>query len=94
MNIIEDLMRKLPPPPPGRNPGIACVLGLLFGGIGLAIYLKNVVDFVFPVLIVVVLTVLLGDIGWIGGALLAGLYGYFRVGVFVNNASETSIPNP
>lgn len=84
MSDIGNFMKELPAPPPNRSPGIACIIGLLFGGIGLAIYLRNVVDFVLPVLMVVVLTVLLGgDIGWIGGALFAGLYGYVRVGVYV-----------
>lgn len=90
MDEFEKLMRKLPAVPPGRSAGRACVIGVLFGGIGLAIYLKSIVDFVVPVLLILVLSVPLGaDIGWIGGALFAGLYGYFRVGVFAN---ETPSP--
>ncbi len=86
---IESLMRKLPAPPPGRSPAIACVLGVLLGGLGLAIYLKNVVDFVLPVLMVIILSIFLGaDVGIVGGALFAGLYGYFRVGVFIDNPTE------
>lgn len=84
LTIIESMMRKLPPPPAGRTPGMACVIGFLFGGLGLAIYLKNVVDLVFPVAIAIVLAILIGDVGMIGGALFAALYGYFRVGIFVN----------
>ena len=51
----------------------------------MAIYLKNIVDFVFPVTIGIVMATLIGDVGAIGGALFAALYGYFRVGVFVNS---------
>jgi len=84
---IDIFMRKLPVPPAGRSAAVACVIGLLFGGIGLAIYLRNIVDFVLPVLMVIVLTVLVGgDVGVIGGALFAGLYGYVRVGVFVRES--------
>jgi hypothetical protein len=86
LTIIEGLMRKLPAPPAGRTPGVACVIGFLFGGIGLAIYLKNIVDLVFPVTIAIVMAVAVGDVGVLGGALFAALYGYFRVGVFVNSS--------
>jgi hypothetical protein len=76
---IENLMRKLPPVP-GRNAGLASVLGFLFGGIGLAIYFRNVVDLFFPMAIAVLGTVLIGaDAGWLAGALVAALYGYYRV---------------
>ena len=49
-------------------------------GIGLAIYFRNIIDLVFPVAIGIFLTFLLGaDMGWLAGALLAAIYGYFRV---------------
>ena len=79
INGIETMMRKLPPVSE-KSPGLACVLGFLFGGIGLAIYFRNVVDLIFPVAIAVLATVLIGaDAGWFAGALLAALYGYYRV---------------
>jgi hypothetical protein len=88
LTIIESMMRKMPPPPAGRTPGMACVIGFLFGGLGLAIYLKNIADLVFPVTIAIVLTISIGNVGMIGGALFAALYGYFRVGIFVNSSDE------
>jgi hypothetical protein len=79
INGIETMMRKLPPVT-GKSPGLACVLGFLFGGIGLAIYFRNVVDAFFPAAIAVLATALIGvDAGWSAGALVAALYGYFRV---------------
>jgi hypothetical protein len=84
MDQLEKLMRKLPPVPEGRSAGIACVIGFLFGGIGLAIYLWNIVDLVVPVFVVLLASAILGvQGGWLLGALFAALYGYFRVGVFV-----------
>lgn len=79
VNEIEQAMHKLPPVK-GKNAGIACVIGFLFGGIGLAIYFKNIIDLVFPVIALIVVSVWLGgDIGFWGGALFAAAYGYFRV---------------
>lgn len=79
---IEGMLRKLPRPAPNRSANVACLIGLLFGGIGLAIYLRTVVDFVFPVALAVLAAVIFGpEAGWVGGALVAALYGYFRVQV-------------
>ena len=79
INGIETMMRKLPPVT-GKSHGLACVLGFLFGGIGRAIDFRNVVDVIFPVAIAVFTAALIGaDAGWFAGALLAALYGYFRV---------------
>ncbi len=81
IDTIEQMMRRMPPVT-GKNAGVACVIGFIFGGIGLAIYFKNIIDLVFPVAIFVVLASLLGvDLGWLAGALLVAIYGYFRVTV-------------
>jgi hypothetical protein len=79
MGAILGLLDKLQPLNMKRNPAIAAVLGLVFGGLGLAIYLRSIIDFVIPVLIAVVLTITVGDLGWFIGACLASGYGYFRV---------------
>lgn len=89
LESIESMMRKLPPPAPGKSANVACLLGLLFGGIGLGIYLKTVVDFVFPVALAVLASVIFGpEAGWVGGALVAGMYGYFRVHLAVDRPSD------
>jgi hypothetical protein len=60
------------------------VIGALFGGIGLAIYFRSIVDFIVPFLtlvaIVAVVDVLHLDmrIAWLATALLWTRYGYFR----------------
>ncbi len=79
IDAIEQIMRKLPPVK-DKNAGVACALGFFFGGIGLAIYFRNIIDLVFPLAIGIFLTIFLGtDMGWFAGALLAATYGYFRV---------------
>ena len=75
---VENLMRQLPPPAKQRNENLACLIGFLFGGIGLAIYLRTVVDFVFPVAIGLAL-LLIYPPTILAGAVIAALYGYFRV---------------
>ena len=83
---IENLMRTLPPPAKQRNENIACLIGFLFGGIGLAFYLRTVIDFVFPFSIAIALVVVYpGPPAWLAGAIVAALYGYFRV-KFANDA--------
>jgi hypothetical protein len=50
----------------------------LFGGIGLGLYFVSIVDFVIPIGLAIVGTVILGPIGYLGGAIVAGLWGFFR----------------
>ena len=63
-----------------KNPGVAAVVGFLFGGIGLGIYLRNFIDFIIPIVLSVLLFVVTGqDLGFLVGACVASAYGYFRV---------------
>jgi hypothetical protein len=78
LDSIVKLMDRLPPIYAEKNANLACVLGLLFGGIGLGIYFRSVVDFVLPIGIALAMTVVAGDLGWVAGAIVASLYGYFR----------------
>ena len=39
----------LPPTHKERNPVTAAIIGFLFGGIGLGLYFKSVIDFLIPV---------------------------------------------
>jgi hypothetical protein len=77
-DTIEQLMQKLPPLGRKTNPGVAAFWGFMFGGIALGIYFRSFIDFVVPLGIAVALTVVAGPIGWLGGALCATFWGYFR----------------
>jgi len=79
MDLINDFLNNLPPLKERKDPNTAAILGVLFGGIGLGIYLKSVVDFLIPIFITIVLINVLPGLGLLGGAIIAGLWGYFRV---------------
>ncbi len=74
-----NLLKTMGPLSKKLDPSVAVVVGLIFGGIGLGIYLKSIVDFVIPIIIAVIFVGVWGDPGWFVGACLAGAYGYFRV---------------
>jgi hypothetical protein len=83
MEWINQLLDKLPPLRATKNPGLAALLGLLLGGIGLGLYFWSFVDFLVPLVIVVGLSLVFGQtnvagIGWLGGAIIAGGWGYLR----------------
>src|SRR5947208_14843358 len=84
MKSVDWLLDKLPALRSKKNPGLAALLGLVIGGVGLGLYLWSFVDFLVPLAIVVALTLIFGAtkvaaIGWLGGALIAAGWGYFRV---------------
>ena len=79
IDAIEKMMKKLPPVR-GKRAGVACIVGFIFGGIGLAVYFRNVVDAFIPLGVALALMVVARtDIGWLAGAVVAALYGYYRV---------------
>ena len=78
------LNRHLPPLGAEKNVGIATVIGILTGGIGLAIYFRSLRD-VIPVDLtigLVMIALAFGanpfEVGAVAGAVLGGLYGYWR----------------
>jgi hypothetical protein len=75
---IEQVLEKLPPVTRKTSPNLACLVGLLAGGIGLALYFRTFVDLVIPVAIAVVTFVAFADVGVIGGAIIAAMYGFAR----------------
>jgi hypothetical protein len=93
METLKRLFECFPKPPAGRSPGKACLIGLLFGGIGLGIYLRNIVDLLLPLALYVAVVVKFGDIGVLGSAVLVGLYGYLRVHV-AESAEVAPRPEP
>lgn len=78
LEIGQALWGKVPPVARPTNPNLAAVLGLLFGGIGLGIYFRSVLDALVPIAIALILAFVIGDVGFWGGVVLAGLYGYMR----------------
>jgi len=69
-----------------KSAGLAAVLGFAFGGVGLGIYFRSFVDFLIPIALVITATVLSTgfaqldpQIGVLAGAIVASLFGYFRV---------------
>jgi hypothetical protein len=73
----------LPPPRKQRSPAGAAIVGFLFGGVGLALYFRTVVDFVIPVLFSLA-SVAIGaaissrELGVVAGAFIAARWGYHR----------------
>ena len=78
IDAIEKAMRSMPPVK-DKSAGLACVIGFLFGGIGLAIYFRNVADLFLPLAVVLAFTIVAGGVGALVGAVVAALWGYFRV---------------
>jgi hypothetical protein len=76
----------LPPLRKERSPAKAAIIGLLFGGIGLGLYFKSVVDFLIPVLFTIASTALAAAtartggsvVGFLGATMVAGRWGYYR----------------
>lgn len=79
MDFLMNLMRGLPVLKKHKSPNVAAVIGFLTGGIGLGLYCWSFIDFIFPVLAIIVLGAILKTAGWIVGAAMVGLYGYVRV---------------
>ena len=78
ISTIEQVLDKLPPLQRKTNANLACLVGLLAGGIGLALYFRTIVDFVIPITIALVTVVAFADAGVIGGAIIAAMYGFAR----------------
>lgn len=88
MEFLENLAEKLWnsfPTLRRTNPQVAAALGFFFGGIGLGIYFRSFVDFIAPLAIAIVASLIvikLGGaevgLGWLVGAIIASLYGYSR----------------
>jgi predicted permease len=78
MEIIDNLMARLPVLKGKKNPSLACIIGFLAGALGLAIYFRSIIDLFFLLAVSITLSTMFGFYGYFGGAVLAALYGYFR----------------
>jgi len=98
MNSIESVLRALPVLKKTKNPTTALVIGFLFGGIGLAIYFRKVIDFFIPVFAIIVLEIFhaqlrgQGGLYVLGGAVVAAAYGYMRA--TSSNQALTRLSSP
>src|SRR4051812_36537678 len=75
----------LPPVSRRTRPNLACGIGFVLGGVGLGIYFRTVIDFIVPIALAIVAVIVtlkwIGadtGLGWLPGAVIASLYGYFR----------------
>src|SRR5690349_16562155 len=84
MTIFINPPPFLPPTRKERNPVMAAIIGFLFGGIGLGLYFKSVIDFLIPVGFAVATAVLAAaasapsGAGFVGGCMIAARWGYHR----------------
>ena len=75
---MKALLEDLPPIKEEKNPLIAGILGLLFGGVGLGLYFQSWKDFLYPILIMIILSILIPGLGTIAAVILTTLWGLFR----------------
>ncbi len=71
--LLDDL-----PPLHGKNPLLAALIGFFFGGIGLGLYFWSWRDFVYPVVIFLILAFMFPVVGAIPGMLIAAGWGLVR----------------
>jgi hypothetical protein len=72
-------LRKLSPLPTWKNPTHAALVGLLGGGIALAIYFRSGKDGFFCIATALAVSVVINvQSGLVAGALVAAMYGYYR----------------
>jgi len=77
--VLLDLFDRLPAFSKRKDPALALILGLLLGGIGLGIYLRSWLDAIFPLIVVILLSVKFPSGGVLYGAAIAGVWGCLRV---------------
>jgi hypothetical protein len=78
-DIVKGILDYFPPLRVRKNEHIAALLGFVTGGVGLCVYLWSLVDLLIPLFFTIVLVAAFGYVGWLGGALVASIWGYFRV---------------
>jgi hypothetical protein len=84
-DMIIKAVEALPTLRKPKKPGAAAAIGFLFGGIGLGLYFRSFIDFLLPLAAAFALVLTssalgskLTSVGWLGGAALVGVYGFFR----------------
>jgi hypothetical protein len=97
MSMIFTLMDKLAPLHRRKSSGLAAFLGFVLGGVGLGIYFRSFVDFLFPIGLAIAASVfwsglanLDGGTAVLAGSIMASLYGYFRA----ENSNQRLLAKP
>ncbi len=78
---IKLLLEDLPPIREKKDPVVAGILGFLLGGIGLGLYFQSWKDFLYPVIVFIMLSILLIPFIVVGpflGCVFASLWGVVR----------------
>jgi hypothetical protein len=82
---VKELWRIIPPISRRTRPNLATAIGLVAGGIGLAIYFRTIIDLVVPVAVAIAIQLIVVkemgsdvQLGWLAGAIIAALYGFLR----------------
>jgi hypothetical protein len=86
MTVFINPPSWLPPLRKERSPAKAAVIGFLFGGLGLGLYFKSVIDFLIPVLLCIATAAVAaaaahqagGGVGYLAGCMIAARWGYHR----------------
>jgi hypothetical protein len=73
-----DIVKDLAPLTEPKNPAVAFGVGLVFGAIGVAIYLKSAKDFFVCMAMFFALSLLLPGLGSVLGWVFAAVYGAWR----------------
>lgn len=102
MTVFIKPPSRLPPLRKERSPVKAAIIGLLFGGLGLGLYFKSVIDFLIPTLLYVASMAVWAAsptgsiVGFLGAATVAGRWGYYRARQSNARlaAAQTSQPMP
>jgi len=88
MTVSEAVLKKFPPLTGPKRPGLAAIIDVLFGGVGLAIYFRSLRD-LLPLEVVTILVIvgsaitgvpLLDTLSVVAtpAAIFGGSYGYWR----------------
>jgi hypothetical protein len=72
------LIKNLQPLPAKKNPGIALLIGVFFGALGIGIYFRSWKDFFLCLFLFISFTIIFPAIGAIPGWLFSGVYGAYR----------------
>lgn len=78
LDIIHEILDGMKPLKSEKDPTIACVVGFLFGSLGLGIYFQSFIDFVMPLFFLIVANLMIGELGLFTVWILTAVYGYHR----------------
>ena len=75
---IKKLLEDLPPLRVKKNPIVAAIVGFCFGGLGLGLYLQSWKDGVYPILVLILLSLVFPGIGTVTALIMTSVWGFVR----------------